>query len=56
MPATADKRYNNAAVEPNNLGYVSNERPSQNALEYHVGQGLVVAIGQCPWFFHTVIS
>lgn len=47
MPATADKRYNNAAVESNNFGYVSNERPGHYALEYHVGQGLVVAIGQC---------
>ncbi len=46
MPATADKRYNNAAVEPNNLGYVSNERSSHDALEYHVGQGLVAVIGQ----------
>ena len=47
MPITADKRDNDAAVEPDNPGHVSYERPSDYALESHVGQALVVVIEQC---------
>ncbi|WP_226890102.1 hypothetical protein, partial [Nostoc sp. MG11] len=38
MPATADKRYNNAAVEPNNFGYVSNERPGHYVRNITLGR------------------
>ncbi|MCC5662342.1 hypothetical protein LC608_36685 [Nostoc sp. XA010] len=41
MLATADKRYDDAAIEPDNPNNVSNERASHDALEYHVGQAVV---------------
>lgn len=41
MLATADQRYNDAAIEPNNPGYVSNESPS-----HYIGN---VPLGRCWW-------
>ncbi|MFN6571340.1 hypothetical protein [Dendronalium sp. ChiSLP03b] len=38
MPSTADKRYNDAAVEPDNTGHVSDERPSHNVGNIPVGR------------------
>ncbi|MBD2342386.1 hypothetical protein H6G64_36375 [Calothrix sp. FACHB-156] len=46
MPVTADKCYNNAAIEPNNPSHVIDERSSHDALESPVGQALGVVIGQ----------
>ena len=47
MLATADKRYDNAAIEPDNHRHVTNEQASHHALELRVGQALVVVIGRC---------
>ncbi len=42
MSVTADKCYNDAAIELDNPAYVSNEWPS-----HHIGQELAVVIRQC---------
>ena len=38
MPVTADKRYNDAAIEPNNSGDVSNERQSHHVGDFSLGR------------------
>jgi hypothetical protein len=34
VPVTADKRYNDAAIEPDNPGHVSNERASHDVGDF----------------------
>lgn len=46
MPTTRNKSHDDAAIEPDRHGYVSDERTSHDALEYHVGHLVVVVIGR----------
>lgn len=37
VPPAADKRYNDAAIEPDNPCHVSNERPSHDVGDFSLG-------------------